>query len=122
LPLLYGPRWIAALLFAGLLPALFLSTRSAVKAGLLMSGILVFGLLDVQYPYRLPWQLPYGSEDTAAEVALRVMELNAGGGSRGLRKAKASAIVDVIATSQPHIVVIAECNSAIANTIKAKGN
>lgn len=114
LPLLYGPRWAAGLLFAGLLPALVWARPSAVKAGLLMTPVFVFGLLDIR--------LPYGRLEAQEELSLRVMELNAGGGARGQREAKVAAILAEIARSEPQIVVIAECSTGIANAIKAEGD
>ena len=112
LPLLYGPRWITGVFFAGLLPAVFFSTRSAAKAGLLMVPIFVFGLVD--------YHLPYGKLEAQKDLKVRVMEVNSGGGSRD-RTGKAANIVAEIKRSQPQLVVIAECNSGIAGAIRAEG-
>jgi endonuclease/exonuclease/phosphatase (EEP) superfamily protein YafD len=108
LPLLYGPRWATVLLFFGLLPALLWARRSAVKAGLLMVPIFVFGLVD--------YHLPYGKLESQQALPLRVMEVNMGGGGR------VSAILAEIERSQPQLIVIAECGSNIADVIKATGD
>ena len=114
LPLLYGPRWATGLFFAGLLPALLFAPRSAVKAGLLMVPMFVFGLLD--------FHLPYSRLETPEALPVRVMELNSGGGGRGQREAKISAILAEIERSQPQLIVIAECSAGVANAIRAEGD
>ncbi len=114
LPLLYGPRWAAGLLFAGLLPALLWSRQSAVKAGLLMMPVFVFGLLDVR--------VPYGKFEAEKELSVRVMELNSGGGARGQRESKVTAILAEIERSQPQLVVIAECNGSVIDALEAGGD
>jgi vancomycin resistance protein VanJ len=112
LPLLYGPRWAAGLLFAGLLPALLWSRPSAVKAGLLMMPVFVFGLLDIR--------IPYGKFEAQGELSVRVMELNSGGGARGQRESRIASILEEIERSKPQIVVIAECSVSIAEAIEAE--
>ncbi len=114
LPLLYGPRWASVLLFAGLLPALVWSRQSAVKAGLLMMPVFVFGLLDVR--------VPYGKFEAGQDLSVRVMELNSGGGARGQRESRIAAILEEIERSQPNIVVIAECSVNVADAIEGAGD
>jgi endonuclease/exonuclease/phosphatase (EEP) superfamily protein YafD len=110
LPLLYGPRWAAGLLFAGLLPALVWARPSALKAGLLMLPLFVFGLLDLR--------VPYGTFEAERDLSVRVMELNSGGGVPGQREAKVAAILAEIERSQPQFVVIAECSVSTARALK----
>ncbi|MES2625205.1 MAG: endonuclease/exonuclease/phosphatase family protein [Pseudomonadota bacterium] len=114
LPLLYGPRWAAGALFAGLLPALLWARPSAVKAGLVMTPFFVFGLLDVR--------VPYGNFDANEALPVRIMELNSGGGVRGQREGKVSSILAELERSQPQFVVIAECNSSISDALKESGD
>jgi endonuclease/exonuclease/phosphatase family metal-dependent hydrolase len=114
LPVLYGPRWTAGLFFAGLLPALLWSRASALKAGLLMLPLFVFGLLDLR--------VPYGAFEAEQDLAVRVMELNSGGGEPGQREAMVEAIVAEIERSKPQFVVIAECSFSTAEAIKALGD
>lgn len=107
LPFLYGPRWVAVLLFAGLLPALGVARRTAWQAGLPMLLIYIFGLLD--------FHLPFGALERHEAFALRVMELNAGAGSFG--PPNPATILTEIGRVHPDVVVIAECSQGLADAI-----
>lgn len=111
LPFMYGPRWVAVLLFAGLLPALGIARRTAWQAGLLMLPIYIFGLLD--------FHLPLGALEPHEAVPLRVMELNAGAGSPG--PPGPGTILTEIARLHPDVVVIAECSQRLADALTAAG-
>lgn len=111
LPFLFGPRWLACLLFVGLLPALRWARPTALRAGALMVGVYCFGLLDLR--------LGLGRLEPDGTEMLRVMELNAGAGSRG--GPKAATIVAALTQAQPDIVVVAECSVRLLEAIEAMG-
>lgn len=110
LPFLYGPRWAAGALFLGILPALFVDPRGAWRPLLVMAVAFGVGLLDVR--------LGIGRLEPAAEVTLRVMELNAGSGSPTVHPTP-EAILAEMARVRAELVVIAECSAPLADAIAA---
>lgn len=110
LPLLYGPRWIAGVCFAGLLPALYLTPRHAVRIAVPMLLVFGFGILDFNVPVGrlLPAQ-------TAGAASFRVLQLNAGGGRN---EEKISAILAEIARLQPQVMTIVECSPSLARALQ----
>jgi len=107
LPFLFGPRWLAAVLFVGLFPALLLARRSALRAGAAMALIFFFGLMDLR--------LGLARLEPGQDVTIRVMELNSGAGSGG-----GPAVEQVLAEIdrvQPDVVVVAECSAALGDAL-----
>ncbi len=111
LPFLYGPRWVAVLLFIGILPALGVARRTAWQAGLPMLVIYSFGLLD--------FHLPLGALEPHEAFALRVVELNAGAGSLGPPDPRT--IISEIGRLQPGVLVVVECSPDLADAMTKAG-
>lgn len=111
LPFLFGPRWIAGVLFVGILPALVLARSTALRAGALMLLVFGFGILDLR--------LGVGRLEPGGSAVLRLMEVNAGGGSSG--GPRAEAIISAIAQEQPDVVVVAECGPPLMEALEAMG-
>lgn len=106
-PFLYGPRWIGALLLAGMIPALASAPRRAWIPALLGSLVVTFGLLDVH--------LGIGRRPAGGRPVIRVMELNADGGHGDV-----TTIMRTIDQSGADIVVIAECGEDLKRAFKAR--
>ncbi len=111
LPFLFGPRWVAGVLFIGLLPALRLARPTALRNGALMMCVFLIGLLDVR--------VGLGRFEPGGTAVLRIMELNAGAGSSG--GPKAETIVAAIEQARPDVVVVAECSGRLLEAIEAMG-
>jgi endonuclease/exonuclease/phosphatase (EEP) superfamily protein YafD len=103
LPFLFGPRWVAAILFVAALPAILLAPRTAVRPVLIMAFVYVFGIID--FRLGLGRLLPSGAH------TIRVMELNASAAS-GTTPVR-MAILAEIGRIHPDIVVIAECSDSL---------
>lgn len=111
LPFLYGPRWVAALLFLGILPSLRSDRRSAIRAGTLTLLVFAFGLLDVR--------VGLGRLEPAEAVPVRVVEMNAGSGSAGAPSAER--VIAELTRVDADLVVIAECSEGLANAMGRVG-
>lgn len=107
LPLLYGPRWVMAGLFLGLLPALLFAFRSALAAALLMTPLFLFGVLG--------FRMPLGSEEAPRDYTFRVLEMNAAG-ARG--ESSLAAIRAEITRLDPQVVVVAECGRYVQAALR----
>ncbi len=107
LPLLYGPRWLPAVLLVGMIPALLKKPRQAWLPMVLGMLVMVFGLLD--------FRLGLGRHSPAGRPVIRVMELNADGGVGNV-----PAIMAMVSAERPDVVVIAECSQKLQQAFRSR--
>ncbi len=103
LPILYGPRWVWALLALGMIPWLLTTPRRAALPAAIAAFVVLFGIMD--------FRVGSGRLFAGRGATVRVFELNAGAGSGGVPDP--GRIVAEIRAEDPDIVVIAECGAGL---------
>ena len=105
--LLFGPRWVLAAPWLGLVPWLVRDVRRAALPAFTGLAIVVFGLLG--------FRLGLHRAGIGSGVPFRVLELNADGSSGDKHLAD---ILAELRNQRPDLVVIAECGEGLAKGIK----
>lgn len=106
--LLFGPRWVLALPWFGVVPWLLVDVRRAALPALAGITVLLFGLLDVHFGLH--------RASVASGVPFRVLELNAdgGGGAKGI-----AAIEAELRDRKPDLIVVVECGPVMTQALKS---
>ena len=105
--LLFGPRWVLAGPWLGVLPWLLVDFRRAVLPALAGLAICVFGLMD--------FHLGLHRAGVGSGVPFRVLELNADGGAGEKLPA---AIIAELRAQKPDLVAVPECGPDLAQVLK----
>jgi endonuclease/exonuclease/phosphatase (EEP) superfamily protein YafD len=107
--LLFGPRWIMALPWFGVVPWLLADFRRAVLPALVGLAIACFGIVT--------FHLGLHRAAATPGVPFRVLELNAEGGGGVGREAK---IVAEIGAAKPDLVIVAECGVELSKLLRTE--
>ena len=107
LPVLFGPRWIWAVLALGMIPWLVTAPRRAALPAAIAVVVVLFGIMD--------FRLGLGRLFAGHGAAVRVFELNAGAGSGGIPDPER--ILAEIDAEDPDVAVIAECSGGLPDLL-----
>ncbi len=105
--LIFGPRWVLALPWLGMVPWLLVDIRRAAIPALAGMAVVVFGLLD--------FHLGLHRANVASGIPFRVFELNAAGGGGTIP----DRMFKEIHALNPDLVVVPECGPGLAEMITA---